>query len=313
MTRVWRRPIPKTEPIRYFNRRSGTIEEELVYRRGFMDFMYGTRLGLCLTEFVFKRPLFTRLYTLDRRSARSRPTIAAFIDRYDLDPSEFLRPVDAYGSFNDFFKRRLQPGARPIDADPTRLIAPGDGKLLALPIDQGRVFPVKGHSFALDELVGDRAIAASFQGGWCLILRLCPPDYHRFCFVDGGSHGAVTSLGGSHYSVSLLAQRLGLPIFTQNHRTFCLVDTHGFGTVLQMEVGSFSVGKIALHSWMGGTCARGEEKGWFEFGASTLVVLIAPGIVDIDGDILDHSRRHIETLVLMGEGIASRRVSEVPA
>lgn len=299
--------MDSTEPIRYYDRRSGRVREELVYRRGFMDFMYGTRLGLLLTEAIFKRPLFTRLYTLDRRSARSRATIAAFVDRYGLDPDEFARPMEAYGSFNDFFKRRLKPGARPVDSDPARFIAPGDGKLLAVPVQAGRVYPIKDHHFSLAGLVGDARTAAAFHGGWCLILRLCPPDYHRFCFVDDGSYGPTHSLGGSHYSVSILAQRKKLPIFTENHRTYCLVETRSFGKVLQMEVGSFSVGKIALHNRGGGTCARGQEKGWFEFGASTLVMLVADGVIDIDADILEHSRRHVETLVRLGEGIATRR------
>ena len=87
---------------------------------------------------MFKRRLFTRIYTLDRRSARSRDTIAGFIERYDLDPNEFARPVAEYRSFNEFFKRRLQPSARPIERDPARLISPGDGKLLALPIRERR-------------------------------------------------------------------------------------------------------------------------------------------------------------------------------
>ena len=307
-----RREVEGTDPIYYFDRRTGQVEEELVYRRGFMDFMYGTRLGLWLTGSLFKRPLFTKVYTLDRRSARSRHTIDGFVERYQLDPGEFVRPVTAYRSFNDFFKRRLKATARPIERDPERLIAPGDGKLLALPVERGRFYPVKGHAVSLSGLVGGERMASSFQGGWCLILRLCPPDYHRYCFVDNGTFGPTQHLGGSHYSVSLLAQRLQLPIFTENHRTFCLVHTHSFGTVLQMEVGSFSVGKIALHNWQGGRCRRGQEKGWFEFGASTLIVLVGPDRVTIDADILEHSRQHTETLVRLGEGIATRASGNAP-
>ena len=51
---------------------------------------------------------------------------------------------------------------------------------------------------------------------------------------------------------------------------------------------------------------RGSEKGFFTFGASTTVMLIEPGRVILDQDLLDHSRAGLETRLLMGTRIGRR-------
>ncbi|MBO4967920.1 MAG: phosphatidylserine decarboxylase, partial [Pseudomonas sp.] len=91
-----------------------------------------------------------------------------FAKRYQVDMSQALvEDVTAYEHFNAFFTRALKDGARPLDQTPGAVLSPADGAVSQLgPIEHGRVFQAKGHSYSVLELVGgDAAVAAQFMGG----------------------------------------------------------------------------------------------------------------------------------------------------
>jgi phosphatidylserine decarboxylase len=71
-----------------------------------------------------------------------------------------------------------------------------------------------------------------------------------------------------------------------------------------MEVGALLVGKIVNHH---GPAAvrRGQEKGYFQFGGSTVVLLLKKDTALLDEDILENSRNGIETVVKFGEKIGT--------
>ena len=48
---------------------------------------------------------------------------------------------------------------------------------------------------------------------------------------------------------------------------------------------------------------RGQEKGYFEFGGSTVVLLVKKDTVRVDTDIMENSAEGIETVVKLGEKI----------
>ena len=81
------------------------------------------------------------------------------------------------------------------------------------------------------------------------------------------------------------------------------------GTMLQIEVGATMVGSIAQHQPCGGPCRRGQEKGYFQMGGSTVLIVLPPGRADIDDDILKYSNRQIESLVRYGESIGRHRMT----
>ena len=66
-----------------------------------------------------------------------------------------------------------------------------------------------------------------------------------------------------------------------------------------MEVGALLVGKIENHR-QEGLVRRGEEKGNFAFGGSTIILLTEKDRVRPDRDILMNTQRLYETLVHMG-------------
>ena len=48
---------------------------------------------------------------------------------------------------------------------------------------------------------------------------------------------------------------------------------------------------------------KGDEKGHFEFGGSTIVLLLEKGKATIDKQIIENSKKEIETIVKLGTKI----------
>jgi len=289
--------------ILIYNRQSKVLEEEEVFERRLTNLLYGTYLGRCFCELFLKwRPL-SSLYGHLQNRPRSLRKIDRFIEKCRINTDEIDVPPGGYRCFNDFFTRKLRTGRRSIHPDPCTLISPADSRLLAYPIKEGTVYPVKGVTFTVEELIGDRPAAAAYNGGLCLVFRLAPSDYHRFCYIDDGEQGPVNSIGGNLHSVNPIAIRCNLKIFQKNYREYCILKTKNFGDVIEIEVGALLVGKIHQNLRGGGRFFRGQEKGYFEFGASTIIMVFKPSIVAVDEDVADYSRRGIETLVQHGSAI----------
>jgi phosphatidylserine decarboxylase len=292
--------------ILIYNRQSKVVEEEEVFERKLNHLFYGTNLGRYFCSlFLTRRPISDLYGRLQDRRASSRK-IDRFIEKCRINIDDFEIPPSGYRSFNDFFTRKVKAERRSIDRDNGILISPADSRLLAYPIKEDTVYPVKGVTFTVEELLADRIHAFAYHGGLCLIFRLAPSDYHRFCYIDDGEHEAVDSIGGNLHSVSPMAIRCNLKIFQKNYREYCILKTKNFGEVIEIEVGALLVGKIQQNLREGGRFFRGQEKGYFEFGASTIIMLFRPSIVAIDADVADYSRKGIETLVQYGSAIGKR-------
>jgi phosphatidylserine decarboxylase len=95
-----------------------------------------------------------------------------------------------------------------------------------------------------------------------------------------------------------------VPVYRENSRRYCVIRTENFGDVVQMEVGALLVGKITnAHPYGRRTVLRGEEKGYFEFGGSTIVLLLEKNKVDVCPDLLENTRKGFETKLLQGEAV----------
>jgi len=302
------------EPILLYNRKTGSLEEETVFEKDVMEFLYGSRFGFFITELLFKHRWATELYARLQRGPGSKSKIRKFVESHGVNLDELERPVDSFNSFNEFFIRRLKPSARPIDRDPASLISIADCRLSAYPIREDAVYPVKARSFTVAQLVGDgeaaasnaAGYAASYTGGLCLIFRLAPVDYHRFGYVDDCEQSPVEVVNGFYRSVHPLSLMKMKAVFTENRRECCVLKTANFGDVVHIDVGPTAVGRIVQRHPEGGRFARGEEKGYFEFGGSTVILLLKPGAAKIDDDIAEYSGRGIETIVRYGEKIGGK-------
>ena len=289
--------------IHLYNRRTQTIETEKVPGHRFLLVFYGRPWGRLVSRWVWSRVLFSRLYGWAFHQRFSRRQIQGFVHHNGIDMSEVQIPAGGFETFNDFFIRRLKPEARPIDHNPHALIAPADSRLKVFPLQTHTILNIKGVSLTLARLLGTPSVPGHFANGICLQFRLAPCDYHRFGAVEDGVQGPIQRIGGRLYSVSPLALRHMPAIWGQNHRHWCVIETKSLGTVLQIEVGATGVGSIVQHQPAGGHCVRGGEKGYFQMGGSTVLVILKRGRVQIDDDILRFSRKNIETRVRYGEAI----------
>ena len=291
--------MPRTLPYR--DRETGETLLERVFGDGGLDFLYRRRLGRFLTDRLLTLRAVNRLYGLRQRSARSRARIAAFVSELGIDPSEAEKPLAAYGSLDEFFTRRLRTGARPIDRDPTHLISPADGRALAWERLDGACLAVKGSRLSIADLVADEALVRELRDPCALVVRLAPADYHRFHFPDDGVAGPPRQLGSRLHSVHPIALEAGAPSFA-NHRTIARFASDGFGPLAIVDVGALLVGTIA-ETYRPGRVGRGDEKGHFRFGGSTVVILARADRVAWDDDILRATHDGIESKVRMGSRV----------
>ena len=293
------------EEIRYFNRHSGQLETERVYGEGFLRWTYGHPLGALALTALVKRPFFSAWYGRRMAMPKSAARIAPFIEDYGLDVSEFAATPESYGSFNEFFIRKLKPAARPVDEDEMACVFPADGRHLgfarAAAIDG--VF-VKGQRFDLPALLGDAALAARYVDGALVLSRLCPVDYHRFHFPAAGTPDTPRLIDGSLFSVSPIALRRKLSYLWTNKRMLTRLETRRFGKVLLVEIGATCVGSIRQTFIPGTPVEKATEKGYFAFGGSSTVTLFEPGAVRLADDLLDHSSRCTELYARMGTRMA---------
>ena len=264
----------------------------------FLEWMYGTRPGRLLVKLMI-RPGVSRAagWLLDRRV--SALAVRPFIRKNHICMDDFEQR--RFRSFNDFFTRRVLPGKRPVDDAPGHLIAPCDSKLTVYDIRPDSRFRVKGTEYTLEGLLQSKELAETFLGGTLLLFRLTVGDYHRYTYIDSGFVTGSTRIPGVFHTVNPAAASR-CPIYCENTREYSLLESLRFGTVLQMEVGAAMVGRI-VNAPGSRNVRRGEEKGRFEFGGSTVIVLLQKGRAILDADLLRNTAQDAETVVRLGERI----------
>lgn len=275
-----------------------------IKRSGSLNFLYNTKFGGLVLRMLASRGM-ANLYAHHLNTRLSKPSIKKFVKRHGLDMSEY-KPVK-YRSFNDFFRREIRPECRPVDADENSLVSPCDGKLTAFEIKEGSVFNVKGFDYSVETLLKSKPLADEFEGGICLVFRLTVNDYHRYIFFDGGTAEDGVFIKGKLHTVQPQALEKRR-VFTENCREYTLIHSDNFGDALQIEVGAMFVGKIVNNGKK--QFARGEEKGWFEFGGSTVMLLLKRGAAEIDSEIFENTQNGFETVVKCGEKIGNKTTRE---
>lgn len=295
-----------SESIKYFNRYTGRVEAESVYGLGFVRWTYETVPGRLSLHALAKRGLFSRWYGWRMDRAASRAKVQPFIREFGLDPGEFADPPESFRTFNEFFYRRLKPGARPVAADPAAVF-PADGRHLGFQdVSRADGFFVKGEKFRLEELLQSGELAACYGEGAMVLSRLCPVDYHRFHFPVGGVAGAARVLPGPLYSVNPIALRRNIHIFAQNKRALCTIDSPDYGRVLMLEIGATCVGSMEYTYTPGQTVAKGAEKGFFKFGGSSTITLFEKGRIRLADDLVGQSREYRELYARVGDAMGTK-------
>lgn len=286
--------------------RNGTIVNQKTDQDRLLAVLYGSIGGRLLLK-PLVHPAISRLGGRILSSGASRLLIQPFIRKHRIDMSQF-EPV-RYKNYNEFFSRRIRPELRPVDETEEHFISPCDSKLSVYPITPESRFLVKHTSYHTASLLKNRKLARRFDGGYLFLFRLTVDDYHRYCYVADGEKGENIRIPGIFHTVNPIANDY-YPIYKENAREYSLLHTKPFGTVLMMEVGALLVGKIVNHHGPA-RVHRGQEKGYFQFGGSTVILMTEAGRVEPDADLLANTRAGMETVVKMGEriGIAGRGVT----
>lgn len=269
---------------------------------GSLRFLYNTAVGRLLLRPLICKPISAIAgWFMDRRI--SSLFVKGFIKSNNIDMSDYEERK--FRSFNDFFTRGLKDGARPIADGEDELISPADARLSVYDITPERYFTVKGVDYTIADLLENKELAERFDGGKCLIFRLAVDNYHRYGWCADGKAEAPVKIKGKYHTVQPIAMRR-FPIFRENVREYTVVETEKFGTVVQIEVGALMVGRIVNNDKNGGTAKKGAEKGRFEFGGSTVVVLIEKDKVLLDEEFIANTQNDLETNVKYGEKIGTR-------
>ena len=100
-----------------------------------------------------------------------------------------------------------------------------------------------------------------------------------------------------------LALRKKIEILSQNKREITELQTSNFGKVLFIEVGATFVGSIHHTFSPNEAYAKGDEKGYFSFGGSSLILLFEPGRIQFDQDLIEASAGKLEVKALMGQSL----------
>jgi phosphatidylserine decarboxylase len=231
--------------------------------------------------------------------------IQAFIKKYSINIDEIQDPLSSFKTFNDFFKRKLKPEARPLSQEPDAIISPADGGVLVIEnLGLFKSFTVKGTPFNLEKLLKNKDLAKDFEGSTAFIVRLAPWDYHRMHFPLSGTPSQHTVIHGKYESVHPLVYASGIQPLQINERHLILLKSDTASTIALIPVGALFVGAIKETYTPHQYVTQGDEIGYFTFGGSTIVLLFKAGTITVAPEILRNSADGKETPVKMGQLIA---------
>lgn len=284
--------------VKVYQRTSQTLVEQGEYQGVWLKRLYTTPLGHFLRP-ILTAPLASEILRFRQFTPWSRRKIQPFVTNYGVDLTDFEEA--SYPHFAAFFERRVKAERRPVCSE-REILAVADAKLQVFPISQDLQVKVKHQNYHLADLLGKQDLAKSFDGGMLCLYRLAIEDCHHYLAAETGTVSSPQQIKGKLHSVRDIVQEK-VPVFNENKRVYTEIDSH-LGPVLQMEVGALLVG--AIHNQPVKRLVRGQDKGYFSFGGSSIIVLYPKGTIAIDNDILHYSSQGIETQVLMGERIGRK-------
>lgn len=289
-------------PIIVVDRATGQPFEEVVLGEKYIRWAYQDASSTLLERLLFRSGIFSKIMGLWYDSPLSKPKIAKTIADLQIDESEFSAPKDSFRSFNEFFIRHLKPAARPYSTEEGTIVSPADGRVLVFPrLEEGRFAPVKGFPFSIHKMLPQ--ISQRYANGALAIVRLCPADYHRYHFPCAGQITDSAEIPGALHSVNPIALASGHDVFGENKRSYTLIETEAAGAICFVEVGAFGVGSI-VNTKTSGRVEKMDEKGFFKFGGSTVVLVFEQGRIRFSDDLVANSALGKETLIKVGQDLA---------
>lgn len=280
-----------------YNRKEKNIIEIKEGLEKSLNFLYNTFLGRVILKLFLARPYLSKLRGWYLKRGITKKDIKPFVLKNNIDVSGF--DLESFKCFNDFFIRKRDKIE--FEKDNNLLISPADSKLSVYKISEDLRLNIKRSSYTISEILGDDKLSKKYKDGYCLVFRLCVDDYHRYIYTDNGELIKKYKISGELHTVRPVSDKC--KVFSRNTREISVLKTENFGDVVQIEVGAMFVGAIKNHEVP--EFKRGQEKGYFEFGGSTIVMLYDKNI-KIDDDISEYSKKDIETKVKIGERVGKK-------
>lgn len=283
--------------MRIYNRYNKEIVDEIDTVGGPAKLLYNNVIGRTVLKIIVK-PWLSKLMGKYYSKKISTIGINKFVKKNQIDMTEY--PLEKYKSFNDFFTRKIIKEKRPISNNKKDLISTADSLLTVYKISDDLTFKLKNSVYTVSEILKNEELAKKYNNGYCLIFRLTVRDYHHYCYIDSGTREEYTKIDGVLHTVNPIATKK-VKVYSENSREYTTLHLANFGDVIQIEVGALMVGKVKNNSLK--SFKRGDEKGYFEFGGSTIIMLFEANKIVIDKDILEQSKNEIETRIKYGETI----------
>lgn len=285
---------------------NGKLVKHISEQDKVLSFLYKNPIGRLLLKPLIQ-PKVSEFAGKLLSTPLSTSLIPPFIRNHNIDMTAY--EDKKYVSFNDFFTRKIKDGRRPVPDDTHVIISPCDCRATVHPIKKNSILSIKDTEYTLRSLLKSRKLAERFQGGYAYVLRLTVEDYHRYVYAVSGRQSKNYHINGTYHTVNPVANDY-LPIYKENTREYTVIHSDEFGDVVQMEVGALLVGKISNHKE---SCmaVRGEEKGFFEYGGSTIVLLTKKDAAVPRADLLTNTRNGYETKLLQGHILATASTSSM--
>lgn len=264
-----------------------------------LRFLYNTFIGRIILLLI-TRVFFSKVVTKFLDSRISVILIPLFIKKYSIDKD--IYEEKKYKSFNDYFVRKKKNIN--IEKDANVFISPCDCKLSVYEANN-KIFKIKHSFYNLESLLKSKMLANEYDDGYVIICRLEPGDFHRYCYIDDGYHDANKKIKGVLHTVRPIAISKK-NIFITNSRSYTVLETVNFGSVIQVEVGALMVGKIK-NKHNNYSFKKGEEKGYFKYGGSTIILLVKKDMVKIDDYLIENTNNGYETIFNIGERIGIKK------
>lgn len=233
-------------------------------------FLYNTIPGRIVLK-ALTAPSISKMAAKALTTKLSALYIPEFVKNNGIDPDKFVRPFGGYYSFNEFFMRKMKDEY--LNLEDGALNSPCDGLLTIKAIDENAIFKIKHCEYSVERLLRNDRLARHYIGGTALIFRLTPAHYHRYNYCATGRASDTIRIDGILHCVRPLALEK-YPVFTENSREYIEINSPELGRVIQMEVGALMVGKISNTELSAHDVTANTEKGCFEFGGSTIIILL---------------------------------------
>ncbi|NGX55917.1 MAG: Phosphatidylserine decarboxylase proenzyme [Candidatus Anoxychlamydiales bacterium] len=294
------------DKIKIYSRKTKKFLYEKILGEKFLFFLYKkNKTSKFFLNLISKFPLFSYIYGFIHKLKISKYKIRPFIKKFEIDEKEFEKKVNKFKSFNDFFIRKLKPDAREINKNEDILTFPCDGKFLAFEkIDEINSFYIKGEKFNLLSFLKDEKLSNKYKDGSMLLCRLAPYDYHRFHFPTECIPQEAKLINGYLFSVNPSALMTNVHILCENKRMITTLKTKNFKDILFVEIGATNVGAIKQSYFLNKEYKKGEEKGYFELGGSSIALIFEKDTIILDEDLIKYTKQNIEIQSLMGNRFA---------